>query len=289
MEPPERQSTNGGAGAGAGVVRRGGSAQDTVESERYHQATRRGRSDSDTTGITGITGVTGSAGYAETTQSGPPRRHDYDVQAMETTPASPRGITRNPVPPPIVLVRSEFPTINRSRQQQTLTCLVTVEVPDCKWRPDPEDLAGRPDVRGIASKVEEAFARAPSPARNLHRFYPYESQNVLDEMTESLRSRVDNWHGLDFGRFGKLRLYGTLRVGKDKVSWQELECFLFGEMLICVKEKKLPQSQQWDDGGAMRKKCTLKGSILIKKHLNEVTETGSSMSSLFIRFISCPR
>jgi len=97
-------------------------------------------------------------------------------------------------------------------------------------------------------------------------------------MTESLRNRVDNWHGLDFSRFGKLRLYGTLRVGKDKVSWQELECFLFAEMLICVKEKKNAQQphSQWDDESVTRKsRCTLKGSILIKKHLNEVSETGS--------------
>lgn len=82
-----------------------------------------------------------------------------------------------------------------------------------------------------------------------------------------------------YRRFGKLRLYGTLRVGKDKVSWQELECYLFAEMLICVKEKKHAHAQhgQWGDDSAPRKttRCTLKGSILIKKHLNEVTETGS--------------
>jgi len=84
---------------------------------------------------------------------------------------------------------------------------------------------------------------------------------------------------LTLDRFGKLRLYGTLRVGKDKVSWQELECFLFGEMLICVKEKKIPAQspQQWDDNGMPKKvRCTLKGSILIKKHLNEVAEAGNS-------------
>lgn len=47
-------------------------------------------------------------------------------------------------------------------------------------------------------------------------------------------------------------------------------------MLICVKEKKVAVPQHWDDNGAPRKntRCTLKGSILIKKHLNEVTETG---------------
>ena len=73
-------------------------------------------------------------------------------------------------------------------------------------------------------------------------------------------------------------MYGTIRVGKDTQSWQELECFLFAEMLICVKEKKMAASQQWDDVGSNRKntRCTLKGSILIKKHLNKVTETGGT-------------
>ena len=72
-------------------------------------------------------------------------------------------------------------------------------------------------------------------------------------------------------RFGKLRLYGTVRVGKDRQSWQELECFLFAEMLICVKEKKGAPAQ-YVEGNASRKltRCTLKGSILIKKHLKHV-------------------
>ena len=72
-------------------------------------------------------------------------------------------------------------------------------------------------------------------------------------------------------RFGRLRLYGTVRVGKDRQSWQELECFLFAEMLICVKEKK-GAPPQYAEGNAKRKltRCTLKGSILIKKHLKHV-------------------
>ncbi|KAI5862310.1 Pleckstrin homology domain-containing protein [Durotheca rogersii] len=261
--------SNGRESAARGSLR---DSREAPSSERYNGA-RHGRSDSE------ATGVASSTGYPETAQSGPPRRHDYDVQAMETTPGSPRPMSRNPIPPPSVVVRSEFPTINRSRQQQTLTCLVTVEVADSKWKPDPEDLAvvnPAPPMR-----IEDAFAqRPPSPARSSQpRFYPYEAPEVLEEMTENLRNRVDNWHGLDFNRFGKLRLYGTLRVGKDKVSWQELECYLFAEMLICVKEKKnLPPThqQQWDENGMPRKatRCTLKGSILIKKHLNEVTETG---------------
>jgi hypothetical protein len=72
-------------------------------------------------------------------------------------------------------------------------------------------------------------------------------------------------------RFGKLRLHGTIRVGRDRQSWQELECFLFAEMLICIKEKK-GAPPQYADGNAKRKltRCTLKGSILIKKHLRRV-------------------
>jgi hypothetical protein len=47
-------------------------------------------------------------------------------------------------------------------------------------------------------------------------------------------------------------------------------------MLICVKEKKVPVSQHWDDPNRRSTRCTLKGSILIKKHLNEVVETGGT-------------
>lgn len=146
-----------------------------------------------------ITDPPSSGGYTETTSSGPPRRHDYDVQSMESNLVSPRtSVARNPIPPPVVSVRSEFPTLNRSRQQQTLTCLVTIEVPDNKWRPDPDDLRPTPPVPAL--RPEDTYARPPSPAQSAPRFYPYESPEVLEEMTRSLRSRVENWHGLDFGR-----------------------------------------------------------------------------------------
>ncbi|KAH7067794.1 Pleckstrin homology domain-containing protein, partial [Paraphoma chrysanthemicola] len=202
------------------------------------------------------------------------RRHDYDVQSMETSLSSPRGLLKSPIPAPTVTVRSEFPTLSRSRQQQSLTCLVTVEVTEGKWRPDPEDMRGvaPPPVPSITSTAE-SFGRGKSPVGNRQYEVPYESTEALDEITEDLHARVDNWHGLDFSRFGKLRLHGQIRVGKDRQSWQELECYLFSEMLICVKEKKVAAQPQWDgtESQANKKtKCTLKGSILIKKHLNQV-------------------
>lgn len=167
-------------------------SRDTTLSDRYGSS-RHARSDSEATGAA-------SSVYPETTQSGQQWRHDYDVQAMESAPGSPRPISRNPVPPPTVTVRSEFPTINRSRQQQTLTCLVTIEVPGNKWRPDPEDI-GAPSMQPppVSARIDEVATRSVmTPASS--RFYPYESAEVLEDMTESLRNRVDNWHGLDFGR-----------------------------------------------------------------------------------------
>jgi len=176
----------------------GSSSRDSRDSreraEMYKGRNNHTRNDSE------ATGPASSVGYPETTTSGPPRRHDYDVQSMETSLISPRAsVTRNPIPPPSVSVRSEFPTLNRSRQQQTLTCLITIEIPDNKWRPDPDDLRSAPPVPVV--RPEDTYARPPSPAQSAPRFYPYESPEVLEEITEKLRARVENWHGLAFTRY----------------------------------------------------------------------------------------
>ena len=181
----------------------GGSSRDSRDSRdragRFTSQSRSGHNRNDSE----ATGAPSSVGYPETTTSGPPRRHDYDVQSMEANLISPRAsVTRNPIPAPSVSVRSEFPTLNRSRQQQTLTCLVTVEVPDNKWRPDPDDLRSAPPLP--ASRPEDIYARPPSPAQSAPRFYPYEPPEALEEITESLRNRVENWHGLDFNRLAIL-------------------------------------------------------------------------------------
>ncbi|KAI4160780.1 MAG: hypothetical protein LQ342_005493 [Letrouitia transgressa] len=222
----------------------------------------------------GGTGTASNGEYDERHNVNGGRRHDYDVQSMETALSSPRAsMTKNPIPAPAVTVRSEYPTLSRSRQQQSLTCLVTIEVPDGKWSPDPADLRGAPILPPVQQEnTYPTSARAGSPASvRQNNDWPFESSEHLTEVTEDLRVRVDNWHGLDFSRFGKLRLYGTVRVGKDRQSWQELECFLFTEMLICVKEKR-GAPPQYADGNSKRKltRCTLKGSILIKKHLKHV-------------------
>ena len=226
----------------------------------------------------GDTGMVSATDYAETHNTSG-RRHDYDVQSMETSLSSPRHTTRNPIPAPTVTVRSEFPTLSKSRHQQSLTCLVTVEVVDGKWQPNPEDLRSPPPMPAtIPEERYDAPTPKPEPKSQptpeMHRQVDsvHEEAQALERVKEELYNRCENWHGLDFQRFGRLILYGTVRVGKDRQTWQELECYLFTEMLICVKAKKISPSasQQWNGPDGPKAKVTLKGSILIKKHLKQV-------------------
>ena len=119
---------------------------------------------------------------------------------METELSSPRGtVTKRPIPPPLVTVRSEYPTLNRSKQSQTLTCLITIEVPEGKWSPDPDDLRGAPPIPSAHHYQEKEAVRPRSPAEE-HPDWLKESPEELEEITEDLRVRVENWHGLEFSR-----------------------------------------------------------------------------------------
>lgn len=142
----------------------------------------------------GATGVASSGDHAYDPTG---RRHDYDLHSMETT-LSPRAPVKNPIPPPTVTVRSEFPTVSRSRQQQSLTCLVTVEVPDGKWRADPDDIRFVPPAPSMHGEERLTRSKSPAPSRAIENVYM--NPEVLEEATEDLHARVDNWHGLDFSR-----------------------------------------------------------------------------------------
>lgn len=130
----------------------------------------------------------------------PTKRIDYDALAGDMVAASMQhGNVKSPIPPPTLIVRSEYPTITRSRGQQSLTCLVTVEVPEGKWKPDPEDF------RGFAINSADLDEAIADPALSVDEsaamtddiVEPYED---LEHTTNDLLSRVDNWHGLDFSR-----------------------------------------------------------------------------------------
>ena len=148
----------------------------------------------------GGTGVASSNEFNDPQNTNGGRRHDYDVQSMETDLSSPRAsLSRNPIPAPTVTVRSEYPTLSRSRQQQSLTCLVTIEVPEGNWRPDPEDIRGAPQRPSAPQENGQPDPKSPAASRPAE--LSFEPPEVLEEVTEDLRVRVENWHGLDFARY----------------------------------------------------------------------------------------
>lgn len=167
------------------------SQRDRVERLTIGSRPHHGRNDS-------LAGSSGDYNDAQLASNG--RRHDYDLQAMESDLSPRPGSTKNPIPAPTVTIRSEFPTLNRSRQQQSLTCLITVEVPE-GWRADADDI--RQSTMEQPMPLDEPYAAVRRPSAQEVRHLPplpFEPQENLDEIAENLRTRVDNWHGLEFQR-----------------------------------------------------------------------------------------
>ncbi|KAL1610465.1 hypothetical protein SLS60_002133 [Paraconiothyrium brasiliense] len=100
----------------------------------------------------------------------------------------------------------------------------------------------------------------------------HSATEYLSLLAEALSIRVNNWHGLEFERFGSLQLYGHLTVGKPEQRTQELHCYLFEEILILTKDKRGPEPPTVKVRDQEVKKCTLKGSVLFKKHLTDFSE-----------------
>jgi hypothetical protein len=116
------------------------------------------------------------------------------------------------------------------------------------------------------SAVERSMADLPlaNPRVHLPLADDTAEESDLDEISKQLFSRLRNWHGLVTSKFGKLIRYHRIEVSKNNKSWQELTCYLFEEMLICVKERGsedvMPEKKVW----------VLKGSVLVRKHLQHL-------------------
>lgn len=136
------------------------------------------------------------------------RPHDYENQSATSETGSSRSTrVKNPIPNPKLTIKSEYPTLTRSRDPQNLTCLVTIEVAEGKWQPDMEDLRSmRPR---LSQTVERTHRAGPSngSTKSVRSVKPQpvpepsESSEELARVTQDLHARVDNWHGLDFSRY----------------------------------------------------------------------------------------
>lgn len=177
---------------------------------------------------------------------------------------------------PTIEMRTEFPYYTKSRWQQSLTCLVTIKVARRSGHAKPSNMRVAPQ-QYLPSIKEGRFMPSGELDESKHWSEMLNRENAsrpLEGLHEKLVQRVKDWHGLDHSQFGSLLLHGTLRAGKDKQSWQVLNCYLFAEILICVKAKTstpLP-SQGWDGSIEVEddRRYVLKSSISTKKHLQRV-------------------
>lgn len=97
--------------------------------------------------------------------------------------------------------------MTRSKQPQSLTCLITVEVPDTGIRPHFGD---QQVLHKAASTISEPLgaSRPPTPPQETgtEEEEPEEEEEdeepteYLARSAQELHHRVDNWHGLDFAR-----------------------------------------------------------------------------------------
>lgn len=209
--------------------------------------------------------MTGKTGYSSDYCTDTSRKGMSDALSVETDLSHRGNVTFRPIPPPLITIRSEFPTIPKSGQQQPFTCLVTVEAPANGWSLDERDLQPLLPPKNFPIVEEEKEPEVSSllpPVPSLTN----DPTPILDEIANDLTKRITNWHNLDHHRFGKLKHWGMIGVSKDKKIWQVLECYLFEQMLICVRERNNDASPS----GRKYSRCKLKGSILLRKHLQAV-------------------
>lgn len=130
------------------------------------------------------------------------RRHAVESSIDTTVPTTTTrfSLPRNPIASPVLNLRSEYPTLTRSKQPQSLTCLITVEVPDTNIRPN---FSEQQTSKNAASAVPEPvhISRPPTPPKDIEED-ELDSSEEMDGIALDLQSRVDNWHGLDFSKYG---------------------------------------------------------------------------------------
>ncbi|KAK9465499.1 hypothetical protein V1512DRAFT_265617 [Lipomyces arxii] len=188
------------------------------------------------------------------------------------TPLFPPPSVAPPTPPskrrvldPKVSITSANPAVARSNAEQYLSCLVKIEVPHNVYSSNFLGMASK-----NAHKVTPQTPRSDDMAS---------SEHVYRYLKTRLHS-VERYRSLDLSLFGPLRLWGLLGVTYNG-SRQNLDCYLFDNFLLCVKEKffnadsdrnvspsSLPSGSQ----------LTIKSLVNLKKHLtgvDRITNTNS--------------
>ncbi|KAK9351210.1 hypothetical protein V1523DRAFT_417472 [Lipomyces doorenjongii] len=162
------------------------------------------------------------------------------------------------IPDPKVYMTPATPAVIRSTEEQCLSCLVHVEIPKC--------IAPGPSTFSAESPKGRAVI-LPKSRR--------EDFTAAEHVFQYLKSRlekVEKYKSLDLSSFGKVRLWGLLCVSYMD-SWQVLDCYLFRDYLICVKEKieDFPDTNVSPGSQPCRDRLSIKSFVCLRKHLVSVS------------------
>jgi hypothetical protein len=157
-----------------------------------------------------------------------------------------------PQPPKVVIpaisVRSEYPSIARSRKggKQLVTAMVTVQVPSAGSR---GLYPARHRPTGLNSPNMQSPQLPPSPMSNTSPSLEYPSSsrsaigvvpstpNTFAHVVADLKNRVVDYKTSGLDTLGRLRLFDLLSVRKGDLV-REFHVYLFQEALICISEEK---------------------------------------------------
>ncbi|PHH60706.1 hypothetical protein CDD81_1324 [Ophiocordyceps australis] len=99
-----------------------------------------------------------------------------------------------------------------------------------------------PEIKGDLMKGCEAAERV------LHKANEAVNRDLLDEATESLMSRMEDWGDHDVDGFGRLVMHSSHRVIPGKLDQErEYEVYLFEHILLCCKECSPSKSKDKKD------------------------------------------
>jgi hypothetical protein len=162
--------------------------------------------------------------------------------ASDAMPAVPKVVV------PAISVRSEYPSIARSRKggKQLVTAMVTVQVPSAGSRglyparhrptgPNSPNMQSPQLPSSPMSNVSPSL-EYPSSSRSAIGVIP-STPNTFAHVVADLKNRVVDFKTSGLDTLGRLRLFDLLSVRKGDLV-REFHVYLFQEALICISEEK---------------------------------------------------
>jgi hypothetical protein len=192
------------------------------------------------------------------------------------------------IPDPRITLYPEHPAITSKSTAQTFTCLISVEIPTRKNRQyevvltpiseAPSNSIKSPNSRSARSKSPAPLSvktgmQSPNPK---HLYMPKPSPESSFAVLEDLKTRVNDWHGLDTKTFGSLKMWENLKMGVDN-TLRDVEVYLFDRLLLTVKEKTSSAAK----ANPKKRKYALKGFIYLE-HVNRVVDISAGGITLKI-------